>query len=99
MIGPAVVGLFSLVVIGHFFGELSVSHAALLFTAPLLCWLPELPPIRSNLPWLRAFARVALVAVAIAASVVQAGRSFIKDTQPDVGASEATSDDYSSYGR
>ena len=37
------VGLFSLLVIGHFFGELTTAHAILLLFAPLLGWLPELP--------------------------------------------------------
>ena len=41
-IGVAVVGLFSLLVIGHFFGELTTAHAILLLCTPLLGWLPEL---------------------------------------------------------
>jgi len=99
LIGPAMIGLFSLLVTGHFFGELSVSHAALLFAAPLLCWVPELTPVRSTLPWLRALARVALVVVPIAVCAVQASRGAMQDSQPEASANEATSDDYANYGR
>src|SRR5206468_10182489 len=34
------IGLFALLVVGHFFGSLTTPHALLLFAAPLLCWLP-----------------------------------------------------------
>jgi hypothetical protein len=98
-LGPGVVGLFALLVIGHFFGELTVRHAVLLFLAPLLCWLPELPLVRRTWPWLRAFARVAVVAALVAVVVVEAGRTFAKASLPSEDANEPTSDDYSSYGR
>ena len=42
-LGVPIIGLFSLLVIGRFFGELTSVHAILLFCAPLLGWLPELP--------------------------------------------------------
>jgi hypothetical protein len=96
-LGPGIVGLFALLLSGHFFGELSVRHAVLLFLAPLLCWLPELPLVRRTWPMLRAVARVAVVAVPVALVVVQAMQSFTKAPQPSAGSNEPTSDDYSSY--
>jgi hypothetical protein len=98
-IGPGVIGLFSLLVIGHFFGELTVTHALLLFGAPLLCWLPESVRTRRELPRLRALVRVALVAVPVALVVVQAGQKFSAASQPASGEGEATADDYANYGQ
>jgi hypothetical protein len=60
-IGVGIVGLFSLLVIGRFFGELRTDHALALFMAPLLAWLPELPRLRRLPPWARGLARVFLV--------------------------------------
>lgn len=40
-IGIAVVGLFSVLVMGHFFGELTTPHAALLLFAPCLAGYPR----------------------------------------------------------
>ena len=41
-LGVPIVGLFSLLVIGRFFGQLTTAHAILLVFAPLLAWIPEL---------------------------------------------------------
>jgi hypothetical protein len=43
LISMGIVGLFSLLIIGRFFGELATSHAVLLFLGPLLGSLTELP--------------------------------------------------------
>ena len=64
-IGLAVVGLSSLLVIGRFFGELRTDHAVLLFAAPLLAWIPELPRLRRMPPWSRGLMRVLLVAALV----------------------------------
>src|SRR5205823_2311547 len=58
-VGVGVVGLFALLVVGRFFGSLSTAHAALLFAAPLLAWLGELPWARRAGPRLRALAATA----------------------------------------
>ena len=50
-LGVAIVGLFSLLVIGHFFGQLTTAHAALLLFAPLLGSLPEIPYLRGLPTW------------------------------------------------
>jgi hypothetical protein len=70
--GVGVVGLFGVLVVGRFFGALTTAHAALLLSAPLLCWLPELPPIRKLPPWARGILRVVLVAVPVSCAVLQA---------------------------
>jgi hypothetical protein len=85
-IGVAVVLLFCLLVIGRFFGELSAVHAILLFCAPLLGWLPELPYLRRVRPWLRSLTRVVLVAVVVAVVDVDAMRTFIERSSLPAGA-------------
>jgi hypothetical protein len=42
------VGLFALLVSGHFFAELALAHAAILFAAPFLAWVLVLPRIRKT---------------------------------------------------
>ena len=52
-LGVSLVGLFSLLLIGCFFGALSLGHAVVLLCAPLLSWLPELSHPRRLPPWTR----------------------------------------------
>jgi hypothetical protein len=96
-LGPGVVGLFSLLVIAHYFSDLKAARAVLLFAAPLLCWVPELVPARGSWPRVRALARVALVAIPIVIVLVGAGKSFVESSRPSATANEPTDDDYSNY--
>jgi hypothetical protein len=98
-LGLGVVALFGLLVLGRFFGELSTTRAAVLFGAPLLCWLPELPPVRRLKPWQRGLVRVALVIVPVAAVVAQARETSPDRSAPPAGASEPSIQDYRDYGR
>jgi hypothetical protein len=101
-IGVAVVGLFSMLVIGHFFGELTTTHAILLLCAPLLGWLPELPYVRRLPPWARGLARVILVGALVSAVVVHAQRKFAEDFQSPSGSAapkEPSIQDYMDFGR
>jgi hypothetical protein len=99
VVGPGLVGLFSLLVIGHFFSELTIPHAVLVFAAPLLCWLPELVPLRGAWPRVRELARVALVAIPIAVVIVQASRTFAERSAPSTNSTESADDEYSYYGK
>jgi len=99
VLGPGVVGFFALLVSGKFFGELTLANAALLFFAPLLCWLPEFPPR------LRSLCGVALVAVPVAVAALLAKQEFdVASTrtssgseQPASKASPYSSEDYRDY--
>lgn len=75
-IGIGVVGLFSLLFIGRYFGGLSSLSALALFLAPLLCWATEIPALRDRPPWLIAALRLALVAIPLIAVFVAAKRDF-----------------------
>ena len=81
-LGVAIVGLFSLLVMGRFFGELTSVHAVVLFCAPLLGWLPELPYARRLPPWARGLARVILVGTVVLAVIISAQRKFSHDFAP-----------------
>jgi hypothetical protein len=100
-LGLPIVGLFSLLVIGRFFGELTSVQAVLLFCAPLLGWLPELPYVRRLPSWARGLARVVLVAAVVLAVVVLAQRKFEHDFQSpsEAGPNEPSVQDYMDFGK
>jgi hypothetical protein len=75
-VGVAVVGLFALLVLGHFMVEMSTAHALVLLAAPLLAWLPEVPGPRRLPSWLRGALRIALVAIPVAVVVQQAWQRY-----------------------
>jgi hypothetical protein len=100
-IGISVVGLGALLIIGHFFGELRTDHAVLLFAAPLLAWLPELPRLRRLPPWGRGLLRVLLVGLVVSGVVADAARRFVGKTGPAAapGAREPSIEDYMNPGQ
>jgi hypothetical protein len=100
VLGVAVVGLFGLLVIGHFFGELTWTNAALLFFAPLFGWLPELPLGRRIRPRLRATLGVVLTAIPVAIALALAQQKFIENSAPPSSDSqEPTLEDYMNFGK
>jgi hypothetical protein len=100
-LGVAIVALFSLLVIGRFFGELTSAHAVLLFCAPLLGWLPELPYVRRLPPWAHGLAHVILVGFVVSAVLVSAQRKFNHDFQApgEAGPKEPSVQDYMDFGK
>jgi hypothetical protein len=99
--GVAVVGLFSLLLVGRFFGELASAHAVLLFCAPLLGWLPELPFLRRLPPWSRGLIRVILVGVLVFGVLASAYSKFIDNSKAASPAApgEPSLKDYMDFGR
>ncbi|HZW29478.1 MAG TPA: hypothetical protein VFF52_02160 [Isosphaeraceae bacterium] len=94
-IGVGVVGLFSLLVIGRFFGELRTDHALVLFAAPVLAWLPELPRLRRLPAWARGLLRVLLVGLVVGAVLGDAARRFAAESGPtQPGSKEPSIEDY-----
>ena len=84
-IGIGVVSLFSILILGRFFGELSTGRAVAIFIAPLLCWATELPVFRHRKPWVVAAIGLALVAVPLAAVLFLAQRDFAKNSAVPAG--------------
>jgi hypothetical protein len=100
VISTGVVGLFSLLIMGRFFGELATSHAALLFFAPLLGWLTELPYIHRIRYAARGIAAVLLTAAPIAVSLLLAQQRFAEDSnRTGPGPREPSIEDYMNFGR
>jgi hypothetical protein len=90
-ISISVVGLASLLLIGRFFGGLSTEVALLLLLSPLLCWVTELLPLRSQPAWLVGVGRLLLVAIPLTVLLVQAKTKFDRDTAPLLGAGQGSS--------
>lgn len=82
LIGSGVVGLFGLLFVGRYFGGLSTGQALVLFLAPLLCWITELPILRGRSPWLIGTLRLVLVAIPLVITLILARQDFITKTLP-----------------
>ncbi|HEY4311346.1 MAG TPA: hypothetical protein VGN12_17995 [Pirellulales bacterium] len=76
-LGIAVIGNFSIVLIGRFFGTLSTALAVCLLVAPLFAWMVELPRLNAFAPGWRAVQRLACVGIPLIVAVVIAGRQFV----------------------
>jgi hypothetical protein len=101
-LGVGVVGLFGLLIVGRFFAGLTTTNAALLFFAPLLGWLPEIPWVRRVGPRLGRVATTASAALAVAVVVTLAVQKFNADSRTSSetsGANEPTADDYLNFGK
>jgi len=100
VLGVAVVLLYAILVVGRFFGELSTLNAGLLFAAPLLGWLPELPYVQRMGPWLRGVLRLGFTVAVIALVVVLAQKKFSEEsTRNSPGSYEPTIEDYMNFGK
>jgi hypothetical protein len=78
-VGFGLVGLFGILMMGRFFGDLSTGRALALFVAPLLCWVSELPPLRARKAWVVGIVRLALVAIPLAIVLGLAKHEFDRD--------------------
>jgi len=85
ILGIGVVGLFSLLFIGRFFGRLSTGCALAMLLAPLLCWTTETPLLRHRKPWLVGSLRLVLVAIPLVVVLAVAKRDFDRDMAPLLG--------------
>ena len=76
-LGVAIGGLFCVLLIGRFFGELSWGHAALLLLAPLAAWAPEAPQLNRLKPRARGLLRLVSVGVIVGGVVMNARQHFL----------------------
>jgi hypothetical protein len=98
-LGVAIIMLYSLLVVGRFFGELSSMHGLLLLASPLLGWLPELPGLRRLPQWVRSLLRVLLVAVLVSGVVIDAARNLSDEPASAAGSEEPSAEDDTNFGR
>jgi len=100
VVGVSVVALFALLVVGRFFGQLTITNGLLLFSAPLLAWSAEIPLIRRGGRIARGLVRVIVPAIPVVIALVLAQRQFLADSankKPD--AIEPSVDDYMNFGK
>jgi len=98
-LGVGMIGLFTVLLSGHFFSDLPTSTAVCLLLAPLLAWLPELPGPRRLLPSIRDAARFILVAVPLVFVVLNAEKKPTEAPATTPNEFDVTSDDYKSFGK
>lgn len=96
------VGLFSLLVVGKFFGELPGGEAILLLFAPLLVCLPLQRVLPSRGSWLAGPLGCGLVLLMLSLVAANAGIRFNRNSQPAAQAiedgDEEIADAYQNYG-
>ncbi|TWU04537.1 hypothetical protein [Stieleria varia] len=85
IIGIGVVGLFGLLFVGRFFGEISTMPALTILIAPLLCCVSEAPKIRDRKPWIVASLSLILVAIPLMVVLIAANREFDREMLPLLG--------------
>ncbi len=88
--GIGLVGLFALLVSGHFFAYLGLDHAAMLFAAPLLAWCLILPGIRKVAPL-----RLAVLILEAIPVLGAAGLAWHRSQQTELPRSVNNAADYS----
>lgn len=98
VIGLGAVGLFSLLLVGHYFGSLTAGHAAVLFAAPLANLLPVARWTGRCGAWATAAATVLLVLLPVAIVLVQAGNRFRDNSQRPSPSGATRASDYSDFG-
>ncbi len=81
-IGIGIMGLFSVLFIGRFFGGLTTGTAVIVLLAPLLCWVTELPGLRQRKPWQILAFRLVLVAIPLFVVLANAKSDFDREMGP-----------------
>ncbi len=84
-LGIGVVGLFGVLFLGRFFGELSTGRALAVFLAPIVCWLTDLPWLRKLKSWKLGAVRIVLVAIPLLIVVALAKRDFDRNMEANSG--------------
>lgn len=101
VISLSAVGLFALVVVGHYFGNLTLGHAVALLVSPLLGWLPEWLPLQRLGSMGRGVSRLVLTTVPIAVVLALAYQQFVRDSARFAPSSrnEPSLQDYLDFGK
>lgn len=81
-IGIGLVSLFSLIWIGRFFGQLTTTDGLVIFFAPTLCWITELPLLRNKSSAIKSVICLAAVMIPLAILLANAKREFDEKMGP-----------------
>lgn len=85
VLGIGVVGLFGLLLVGVFFGRVSMICGLATLLAPLICWSTEPPLLRHRKPWVVGSIRLVLVAIPLLLVITAAKHNFDRDMAPLLG--------------
>ena len=85
MVGIGVMGLFSVLFIGTFFGRLPVDRALVLGLAPLLGWATDWNHSRERRTWIVGVKRLSLVAIPVIVVLILMKRDFDRTIAPLLG--------------
>jgi hypothetical protein len=96
-LGVGLVVLFSLLIIGRYFAQLTDKQGSVLLFSLLLCWLPEFPYLRKLRSSIREGLRVLVVALPIALVTGQAWEKFQEDSKQNAQPGEPTMEDYGNF--
>lgn len=102
LLSLGVIGLFGLVIIGRFFGQLTTPNAVLLFGAPLFCWTAGLAPHRKLGPRWQSVLRLCLTAAPAGLALLLALQKFESEpapAAPSTGVPQPTIEDYMNFGK
>lgn len=97
--GFATVGLFALVLVGHWFGSLGVRPAMLLLASPVALAVLRLPVVAGRSGWARAMAAILAVGLPVAGAIIAALCTFADEAKPSAPDGGPTFQDYINFGK
>jgi hypothetical protein len=102
LVSVGIVGLFAILMLGLFFGNLTPLNAGLLFAAPIVAAVTELVFAERFGPWLRRGLPILLAAAPLVIALVFAQQKFVEHSSPSTasqGSSDSAAQDYMSFGK
>ena len=97
MVGVGVLALFAVIVLGRFFGNLTMIHGTILLAAPLLGCVPRFLPRKLTSVWLRAALSLGLAVIPVAIVVADAREKFVQESAAKSSSDDSAADDYLEY--
>jgi len=97
--GFGVVGLFAQVLVGHWFGSLSLLATGLLLASPLALGALRLPLIDRRGGWVKGLAAITVTGIPVACAMMAALGTFADDVNPAASGSGPTLNDYYNLGK
>jgi hypothetical protein len=82
IMGVGLIALYGLLWIGYFFGQLTAVNSIVIFVAPLLCWISELPVFREMTGRRKVVLRLMVVAIPLLMLLLCAKQTFDQKLAP-----------------
>jgi hypothetical protein len=99
-VAVAVIALFTLLVVSKLFAGQTTHNAVVLFAAPLLAWVPEIPLLRRLGPRIRGVLPAILTSIPVILTLWIAQQKFAADSAaPGTAPGEPSLNDYMNFGK